>query len=360
VVELGVREKYHRRYAQPHVLEFGPRSSCTTSVRGVRSCIWSSWLVARPKTKTKMRFSSICSSSSIQHVISADCIITSMYNDAYATAFTNNPFISDPTNAQSRFPDLSNPSNDNQYTHWIQSLPNPYYQQQQQPQQQQRQQPQQPQQYGSNFQAGHFTPLPQQPTGMPFQPSSSFGQQLTANLSGSYGYLQGQGQPQQAEYNPVQQQLQSPTYIPQFDPYSSIGQGWDGQNQPQDQSRNQSHVHSSTTTGGYSNPSPSSSSISPSGDPHPREYIRSHKLEIEAWDSYAWKQLLNAFDALKNAWDGRAKELGPTIAQYQQQLTYGGGGYYTGQIQQEVARLQGVRFSFAFYILPSFMLLPSC
>jgi hypothetical protein len=94
--------------------------------------------------------------------------------------------------------------------------------------------------------------------------------------------------------------------------------------------------------------------------PHPREYIRSHKLEIEAWDSYAWKQLLNAFDALKNAWDGRAKELGPTIAQYQQQLTYGGGGYYTGQIQQEVARLQGVRFSFAFYILPSFMLLPSC
>jgi hypothetical protein len=156
VVELGVREKYHRRYAQPHVLEFGPRSSCTTSVRGVRSCIWSSWLVARPKTKTKMRFSSICSSSSIQHVISADCIITSMYNDAYATAFTNNPFISDPTNAQSRFPDLSNPSNDNQYTHWIQSLPNPYYQQQQQPQQQQRQQPQQPQQYGSNFQSRSF------------------------------------------------------------------------------------------------------------------------------------------------------------------------------------------------------------
>jgi hypothetical protein len=281
-----------------------------------------------------------------------------MYNNAYATAYTNNPFISDPTNAQSRFPDLSDPShsNDSQYTQWIQSPPTHLTQQQQrlyqQPQQQQQQQQPQQQQYGSNFQPGYFTPAsPQQPTSMPFQPSSSFGQQLAATISGSsYGYLQGQGQSQPTGYNPVQQQLQSPTYIPQFDPYSSIGQGWEPQNQTQTQ------VHSPTTTGGYS---ASSSSTSPSADPHPREYIRNHKLELEAWDSYAWKQLLNAFDALKNAWDGRTKELGPTILQYQQQLAYGGGGYYAGQIQQEVARLQGVRFSFAFF-LPFFMSSLSC
>jgi hypothetical protein len=55
MVEFGIRERYRWRYAQPHALAFGPRSSCllsTTSVRGVRSCIRSSWLAACPKTKT--------------------------------------------------------------------------------------------------------------------------------------------------------------------------------------------------------------------------------------------------------------------------------------------------------------------
>ena len=262
-----------------------------------------------------------------------------MYNNDYSTpAFTNNPFINDPTNVQSRFPDLSSspsPSNNTQYTKWLQPAPNPnatsyltqptsLYQQQQQ------------QQYGS-AQPGYFlSGSPQQQTSLPFQPSSSFGQQMAANISGtSYGYLQGQAQPQQTEYNPVQQQLQSPTYIAQFDPYAPIAQGWDGLGQPQSQGQTPS------TTSGYST---SPSSTSPSGDLHPRVYIRNHKLELEAWDSYAWKQLLNSFDALKNSWDGRTKDLESQVAQLQQQLAYNGGGYYFGQIQQEGARLQGVRF----------------
>ncbi|KAF8227309.1 hypothetical protein L208DRAFT_1366334 [Tricholoma matsutake] len=260
-----------------------------------------------------------------------------MYNNAYTSpAFTNNPFVNDPTDAQSRFPDLSSPSpsNGTQYTQWLQPAPvpsaTPYQTQPQGLYQQQQQQPQ----YGSVQSAYALSGSPQQQKGMPFQPSSAFGQQLAANISGSsYGYLQGQAQPQQPEYNPVQQQLQSPTYIAQLDPYASIGQGWDGQNQPQSQGQN------TTATGSYST---SSSSISPSGDPHPRDYIRNHKPELEAWDSYAWKQLLNAFDALKNTWDGRTKELGSQLAQLQQQLAYSGGGYYAGQIQQEGARLQGL------------------
>ena len=93
------------------------------------------------------------------------------------------------------------------------------------------------------------------------------------------------------------------------------------------------------------NPSPTYSgfttSTSPTGNSHPREYLRTHKAEIESWDGYAWQQLLNSFDNLKAAWEGRAKELEGKIGQLQMQLQYGG-AYYPAQIQQEQARLQGL------------------
>jgi len=199
---------------------------------------------------------------------------------------------------------------------------------------------------------------PPQP-GQQFQPSSGFGQQLVAQVNATgYGQVPGQVQPQspgypaqyqnsyqtgytgqqqqpQLQYNtgyPAQQQqyntgLQSsyggqqqmqpqpPAYqdVAQFDPYSPIAQGW-GENQNQSQ--------------------PSSSSNSSNGHLHPREYIRTHKAELEVWDQYAWKQVLNAFDALKDAWAVRKKDVEGRIVQVQRD--YG----YTGQ--QEVARLQGV------------------
>jgi len=80
--------------------------------------------------------------------------------------------------------------------------------------------------------------------------------------------------------------------------------------------------------------------MSSTGQLHPREYIRTHKAEIESWDTYAWKQLLGTFDTLKDAWEKRKKEIEGNIAQLQQQMQYG--GYYAGQIQQETARLQGM------------------
>lgn len=50
-------------------------------------------------------------------------------------------------------------------------------------------------------------------------------------------------------------------------------------------------------------------SRSATGEIHPREFIRSRKSEIEAWDSYAWKQLLGTVDKLKEAWEEKMKEV---------------------------------------------------
>lgn len=182
---------------------------------------------------------------------------------------------------------------------------------------------------------------------MPFQPSSNFGQQLAAHISGSsYGYLQGQQQQNPTAYNPVQQQLQNnPGYIAQFDPYSSIGQGWgDGSlgSTPGGFGITQSFSTGSnnSTTPSTSGTNGSSYGVSSSGDPHPRDYIRTHKIEIEAWDQYAWKQLLSAFESLMRAWETRKGELSRRVGELSQQMAYG--GYYVTQIQQEGGRVQGV------------------
>jgi hypothetical protein len=212
--------------------------------------------------------------------------------------------------------------------------------------QNQQQMPFQQQQFQQQI-SPQFSPgyIPQQSFAAPqspsqFQPTSSFGQQLAGQVNGSsYGYLQ--GQPAAAPspvYNPVQQQLQNnPGYIAHFDPYASIGQGWDGQSQPQQQQQQQGQ--SSIMAQGPT--SPGAFTTSSTGQLHPREYLRQHKAEIESWDAYAWKQLLNTFEPLKDAWETRKKEIEGNIAQLQQQMQYG--SYYApGQIQQEIARLQAV------------------
>ncbi|KAJ7475830.1 hypothetical protein FB451DRAFT_1244917 [Mycena latifolia] len=267
-----------------------------------------------------------------------------MNNPYAATDFTaNNPFVSDP---QSRYPDLNGQAQDHsatQFTQWLQpgaqspmGAPN-----QQAPFQQQQFQPQMSPQYNPGYIPQQGFAAPQSPS--QFQPTSSFGQQLAGQVNGSsYGYLQGQNTAASPTYNPVQQQLQNnPGYIPQFDPYASIGQGWEGQaQQPQQQQQQQqmqpSNPGPSSPGGGFFSSNPTSST----GQQHPREYIRTHKAEVESWDTYAWKQLLGTFDALKDAWEKRKKEIEGHISQLQQQMQYG--GYYAGQIQQEVARLQGM------------------
>ena len=308
----------------------------------------------------------------------------SMYsNGGYGSTnpeITNNPFINDPTNAQSRFPDLSatvqSPVSQGaptgQYTSWppggYQPQPGSMYPVQQGYPQQQQQQP-----YdgggggggggggyviaGSGYLSPGLGQLQPQPTyKQPFQPSSAFGQQLVGQVNGSgYGYLQGQAQggPKPESLSAPQHQIRNnPGYIAQFDPYASIGQGWDGQNQQgQGQSQSQSQLLSvSPTRSSFSSPistsTPTSTSTNPtssnptSSNPHPRDYLRSHKAELESWDTYAWKQLFNCFDALKDAWVSQSQLLRGQSTQMQAQMQYG--GYYAAQMQQELGRLQTV------------------
>ena len=246
-----------------------------------------------------------------------------MYNSSWSS---NNPFLNDPNNPHTRFPDISSlasPSlqapSDQEYRGYL---------------------PQTSPTFGN--QPGYFSQgILQQPTGVPFQPSSAFGQQLAANISGSsYGYLNGQSTGVgQSGYHPAQEQLRSnANYIAQFDPYASPGQGWNAPSQTSPQSLNSQPIWSppwSPTSGS------ATTSTSPTGNPHPREYLRTHKAELEAWDRSAWDQLLNVFDTLKSAWERSAKELEERIGQLQMQYI---GAYHPTQIQQESARLQGVGF----------------
>ncbi|KAJ3864107.1 hypothetical protein EV359DRAFT_41713 [Lentinula novae-zelandiae] len=262
-----------------------------------------------------------------------------MYN-GYNSSITNNPFIGDSTSAQSRYPDLSgsSPSPDpsgSQFTSWLK----PGGSQQQYEQQYHQQIPPQ------------FSGIGYQPTGAidgnsfitpQFQPSSGFGQQMLGQMTGSsYSYLQGQNTSAlgQTSYNPVQQQLQSPGYnnIAQFDPYSLIG----GQGGNSSSAQHQPPSFQSPT----SPISPTTSittSRSASGAIHPREYIKTHKAEVESWDPYAWKQLLNAFDDLKEAWASRKNEIDGRAQQLLMQMQYSGG--YHPQMQQEAERLRTVSF----------------
>ena len=283
-----------------------------------------------------------------------------MYGSFGATnpQLTNNPFIADSSHPSNRFPDISTPPTQSQLTTWNDPTFSSGNQQQYQPdiyhqyaqQQQQQQVPlgyaqQQQQQQPPNYLSPYPQSQPQLTTS--FQPNSSFGQNLQAAVNGSsYGYLQGQQQPQaqQNGYNPTQQQLQTnPGYIAQFDPYAPISQGWADATTYPTQSLSSPTKNNNF---GYGNSNhiimPSGAAgFSPSGDPHPREYIRSHKQEIEAWDSNAWRQLLNAFESLKKAWETRRMELRERVAGLQAQLQYA--GYYNqAQIQQEGGRIQGV------------------
>ncbi|RDX57278.1 hypothetical protein OH76DRAFT_1395079 [Lentinus brumalis] len=269
---------------------------------------------------------------------------------------SNNPFIDHPANAMARFPDItgSDDPSSAQYTAWlnkpstsaISTNNSGYYGNASSPQgygsgyQQQPQatgwgqgsgfsQPQQQQPYNQAFSP---PPVQPQPSGMPFQPSSSFGQQLSAHVNGAYtgmpqapqqqytGYTQSlqYGQGYQQGYpgqQPQQQQQQPPQYLSEFDPYAG------GQN------------GAAPTPGGAQ--TPAGSGFRPQ---HPREYVQAHKAELESWDSYSWKQVQNSFEELKRAWEIRKGELEARLRALGGAGLFSGGGYgggmYGGAAQQ--------------------------
>jgi len=296
---------------------------------------------------------------------------------------TNNPFLPQTgQSASSRFPDISNNNNGAVWPNGSMLSGGSFPYQQQTSHQQFPMQngygPTSPTGYGSSgMPSGYVSPSA---SSFPFQTQGYFGQQpqqqqqqnqLTTpssapHLSGSsYSYLAGQqSQQPNPSCTPAQQQLHNnPGYIAQFDPYSAIGQGWNGgglsnnyNKKPGDPNfgvqlassastgSTLSTASSSTTSSTTFSGSSSMFGVGPKGDSHPRDYIRAHKTEIEGWDTHAWRQLLNAFEAMKNAWEARKEELmgraKTVISQGQTGMAYG--GYYAQQIQQEATRLQQV------------------
>ncbi|EIN04844.1 hypothetical protein PUNSTDRAFT_107687 [Punctularia strigosozonata HHB-11173 SS5] len=275
---------------------------------------------------------------------------------------SNNPFIEQPAFGASsqasfsrRFPDIdvpqstAQPQYQQQYASptgsWQQVPSSPYGQSFQQTPSQPYGLPQQyPQPTGisgfnGGFNAGYALPTPSIQTPAAFQPSTSFGQQISSPATGmsyvqpqqqlpqygAYPNLQQQQQPGPAGYNPMQQ------VISEFDPYANAGEFLGSVSNPQPGS---SGAIQSTSTPGHQR---SISSGAPGGYKHPREYVREHKSELEGWDAYSWKQAMNAFDALKEAWAQRKRDAESRVNQLA-----GPGAYWDYARQQESARLQGI------------------
>ncbi|KAL4074906.1 hypothetical protein V8B97DRAFT_1868082 [Scleroderma yunnanense] len=244
-----------------------------------------------------------------------------MYANNYAATtsnpveLSNNPFLSDPSNPYTRFPDISAVSSPQSSLSQFHPGYGTGYGDQAQYQAQQfqyQQQLQQQQQYLGQYHAppqvqnqNQFTStstsyapqypsfsqssqLMSQPTGFGFQPTSAFGQQMQ-----QYGLQSAYPSGQQYSNQGYHPQQSSPGYLAEFDPYSQR-----------------------SASPGYSQPQGTTASSGTRAQQHPRDFLRSHKAELERWDSYSWKQLINACDSLRDAWTARKQHAELILQQY--------------------------------------------
>ncbi|KIP08205.1 hypothetical protein PHLGIDRAFT_387002 [Phlebiopsis gigantea 11061_1 CR5-6] len=247
---------------------------------------------------------------------------------------SNNPFIDHPANALARYPDINGtdePVGSSQFTSWmnggnssINTTPTGYMGA--------------PSGFGRGYpnpQQTGYPGSPGQPTGLPFQPTSSFGQQLASQITGAYGQTAPQQQQQQytgyptspqyaygySQPQPQQQPQRQNAYLPEFDPFAQQSAQGSAQSGPL-QGRSQHQL------------------------PHPRDFVRDNKQGLESWDSYAWKQIMNCFDGLKDAWAGRKRDIEARMNGLSNQGLfaggYGGGYGYGNQYgqAQEYSRLE--------------------
>ncbi|GJJ08696.1 hypothetical protein Clacol_002915 [Clathrus columnatus] len=142
-------------------------------------------------------------------------------------------------------------------------------------------------------------------------------------ISPNYGQLQSPypAQQQQFQYTgyPQFQQQQQPQFnaqqyqrnlVNEFDPYNNVSplanpgsgpsafaaqqSGNPQYNAGQSQQQQQSYTPSRT---------------GPSGQQHPRDYIRLHKAELESWNAASWKQIISIFQDLKGSWERQRADL---------------------------------------------------
>jgi len=292
------------------------------------------------------------------------------YGSAGVTSppLTNNPFIDHTASTLQRFPDISQPPHvvdPSQSTGWGDGAGQQFQQQPSQFQNQmlqlQLQQRQTNMMNSANSTGMAMVPIQQpQPTG--FQMQSSFGQGVRGGTS--YSYLSGTGQlpiqqqQLQTSYHPAQRQLQNPGYVSQFDPYAGVGQTTTTTtaittNLPSTTGSSGTQYFSSSSMN-----TPVSTQSMPlsttTGDQHPRNYIRTHKMLIESWDRSTWNTFLDLFERLKKNWEMRKKELevrmgvlNTQVSTLQMQTEAAGSLGYAGylqvqQYQQEASRIQGV------------------
>ncbi|GAA5859485.1 hypothetical protein JCM1840_004636 [Sporobolomyces johnsonii] len=194
----------------------------------------------------------------------------------------NNPFAHQPQSVvdatAQRFPDvLASDPHLQQHQQQAYSQPPP-----QQPQYQQQQQPYLQQQY-TGFQPQQQQLQPQQ-TGYPQQYALAPNQTGFGGGASPYGAAQGYGQPSPAPQMSYQ--------TADLDPYATLGG---------------LHQQQQSTSGSSSSgqPAPGALLQVPQTQSHPRQYVQENKQGLMAWDEYAWKQLLNRLDALREAWESR-------------------------------------------------------
>ena len=243
-------------------------------------------------------------------------IQTTMYHNrpweassASESTSTNNPFLE--SSASNRFPALdTSQSLGSPSVYPSQTYNSPLSQYPQSSYSTQQIQPQytswngQPQPQSPLFNQGGF-----QGYAVPQQQYQSAGYGPYGQQYGQQAYvgqLQPQPQPQvqytgymQTQQQPVPPQQYQQSVISQFDPYAASGgsggntNGWSGQNQ---------------NHGGSVSPIQTQRS-GPSGQPHPRQFIQSHKVELESWNAGTWKQAISLFNELKRSWEKRRVEL---------------------------------------------------
>ncbi|GAA5989917.1 hypothetical protein JCM11641_002810 [Rhodosporidiobolus odoratus] len=189
----------------------------------------------------------------------------------------NNPFAKQPQtelqNTAQRFPDVLSQDPDLQQPPYPQHQ-HPYHQQLQsqysgyQPQQQIQSVPFQTL-YTPSQQSSYLSP---QQTG--YAPSS-----YSAHSPSSYG----------TQLQPTQH-----TSFPDLDPYASLGT---------------LTSQSGPSSGGGEQPGQGALLHVQQTQSHPRRYVQEAKAQLTSWDTYAWRQLLNRVDALREAWETRKSGL---------------------------------------------------